>query len=161
MSEYEIGLYKIIGEMLREIRISENLTLDQIAEKIGVIPKTIQRYETGERKIKINTLIELSNILVFDYYEFMEEAKLRLVTSYTPNISKVKTFKRINAYKTRLEELYNNLNNDNKEKIIKIASSLYEVQKMEEPILEAAHAIHGASEEDIKHDDKIMDDENF
>lgn len=76
MSEYEIGLYRIIGEMMRDIRTSRGLTLEQIAEKLGVIPKTLQRYETGERKIKISTIIELSRILSFDYDTFMAEAKL-------------------------------------------------------------------------------------
>lgn len=79
MSEYEIGLYRIIGEMIREKRISHGLTLDQVANQLGVIPKTLQRYETGERKIKISTIMELSHILSFDYDTFMAEAKSRLV----------------------------------------------------------------------------------
>ena len=78
MSEYEIGLYRIIGEMIRDIRETKGLTLDQIAGELSVTPKTIQRYEKGERKIKISTIMELSNVLGFDYDMFMAEAKARL-----------------------------------------------------------------------------------
>lgn len=78
MSEYEIGLYRIIGEMIREKRISRGFTLEQVAEELGFITKTLQRYETGERKIKINTILELSKILGFNYDMFMAEAKSRL-----------------------------------------------------------------------------------
>lgn len=78
MSEYEISLYRIIGEMIRDIRTSKGITLEQVAEQLGVIPKTLQRYEKGERKIKINTIMELSRILSFDYDRFMAEAKSRL-----------------------------------------------------------------------------------
>lgn len=75
MSEYEIGLYRIIGEMIRKKRLLRGFTLEQVAEQLKVIPKTLQRYETGERKIKINTIMELAIILNFNYDSFMAEAK--------------------------------------------------------------------------------------
>ena len=77
MSEYEIGLYQIIGEMIREVRIMKELTLEQVANRLGFTSKTLQRYETGDRKIKISTIMELAEILGFDYDEFMSEAKQR------------------------------------------------------------------------------------
>lgn len=78
MSEYEVGLYRIIGEMIREIRNIRKMTLEEIADKLGVTPKTLQRYETGARKIKISTIMELAEIMNFNYDEFMAEAKRRL-----------------------------------------------------------------------------------
>lgn len=78
MSEYEIGLYRIIGEMIRKIRLSKGMSLEEVANKLDMTRKTLQRYETGERKIKISTIIKLSNILGFDYDLFMSEAKQRL-----------------------------------------------------------------------------------
>ena len=81
MNDYEINLYKIIGSMLREARIKSGLTLEQAGEKIGVIEKTIQRYETGERKISINKLMELTSLFGIDYTSFMSEAKKRLMES--------------------------------------------------------------------------------
>lgn len=81
MSEYEVELYRIIGSMLREIRTIKGLTLEEVADKIDVIPKTLQRYETGERKIKISTIMELADIMGFNHNEFMSEAKQRLVNA--------------------------------------------------------------------------------
>lgn len=78
MSEYELGLYRIIGEMIREIRTAKGMTLEEIAEKLNITRKTLQRYETGDRKIKIVTILELSHILAFDYDTFMSDAKLKL-----------------------------------------------------------------------------------
>lgn len=77
MSEYEIGLYKIIGEMIRGVRVARKFTLEEVAKKLEFTPKTLQRYETGERKIKLSTIVELSEILDFDYDDFMGEAKQR------------------------------------------------------------------------------------
>lgn len=81
MSDYETNLYKIIGSMLREARIKSGLTLEQAGEKIGVIAKTIQRYETGERKINLNKLMELTSLFGIEYTSFMAAAKKRLSES--------------------------------------------------------------------------------
>jgi transcriptional regulator with XRE-family HTH domain len=103
MSEYEVGLYKIIGEMLREIRAERDFTLDQIADKLEVTAKTVQRYEKGERKIKINTLIELSNILGFDYNKFMAEAKNKLANSSNSSESNISTIMNDPTYEEMID----------------------------------------------------------
>lgn len=69
--------------MIRNERINHQMTLEQVAEKLGLTPKTIQRYERGERKIKINTLIELTDLFHLDYNEFMSSAKAKLL-GYAP-----------------------------------------------------------------------------
>jgi len=71
-------LYNIIGEMLRERRIGKGMTLDQIADKLGVTPKTIQRYECGERKIQFDSLITITDVLGVDYGLIMRNAQVRL-----------------------------------------------------------------------------------
>mgnify|MGYP003369854456 CR=1 FL=1 len=78
MSDYEVNLYSILGSMLREARIKSGHTLEQAGEKIGVTAKTIQRYETGERKISLNKLIELTSLFGIEYTSFMAAAKRRL-----------------------------------------------------------------------------------
>lgn len=77
MSDYEKELYSIIGNMLRELRLEKNFTLEYVADKLGVAPKTLQRYERGERKIKVGTITELCAIYGVDYSEFMKRAKLK------------------------------------------------------------------------------------
>ena len=164
MSEYEIVLYRIIGEMIRDIRNSKNVTLDQIAEKIGVTPKTIQRYETADRKIKIETLKEIADYLKFDYDKFMEEATAKYVTIYNTDQNKFNRSSqstRLSLYASKIAEISSKLNKDNQNKLLEFATKLYELQNIEEPILNAAHERPGATEDDKSHDDDIMDDENF
>lgn len=77
MEEKITMIYLIIGKMLREIRLESGRTLEQVSAMMGLIPKSLQRYETGERKINIDTLIELTSVYGVDYYEFMKEAQKR------------------------------------------------------------------------------------
>ena len=79
MGERQEKLYKIIGSMLREARLDKGMTLEMAGEKLGVIAKTIQRYETGERKIGLNKLMELVSLYGLNYSSFMSNAKNRLL----------------------------------------------------------------------------------
>lgn len=70
-----------------------------------------------------------------------------------------------NIYINELLSYYNTLNSNGKKEAIKSVKLLTyapEFQKQDDHlILNAAHAIEGATEEEIKHDDDIMDDKNF
>lgn len=79
MSDRQEKLYKIIGSMLREARLDKGMTLESAGEQLGVIAKTVQRYETGERKIGINKIMELTSLYGVDYTTFMNTAKKRLL----------------------------------------------------------------------------------
>lgn len=81
MNNNEAKLYEIIGSMLRDARIRSGFTLEQAGEKIGVIAKTIQRYETGERKVSLDKLMELTALFGTDYTSFVAAAKRRLKES--------------------------------------------------------------------------------
>lgn len=85
MSEYEVELYCILGDMIRKERIARDITLEQLAEKLGVTTKTVQRYERGERKIKLNTLMQITDLFGLDYNEFMAQAKTKLVGGVPKN----------------------------------------------------------------------------
>ena len=78
MSEQEAKLYEIMGKMLKEARLKAGFTLEQAGEKIGVIAKTIQRYETGQRKISMDKFMELTSLFGVDYTSFISAAKRRL-----------------------------------------------------------------------------------
>lgn len=87
MSDYEKELYCIIGDMLRELRQKHDYTLEYVAEMLNVAPKTLQRYECGERKIKVGTITDLCEIYRVDYSEFMRSAKLKHLGDDLPNTS--------------------------------------------------------------------------
>ena len=45
-----------MNNKIKQIRLSKNLTQQQLAEKIGVMQKDISRWETGERNPKLDKL---------------------------------------------------------------------------------------------------------
>lgn len=89
MNESDLELYGIVGKMFREIRESKDLSLEAGAEYLNIAPKSLQRYERGERKIKIGTIKELCKFYKINYDEFIMEAKLRFGTNvYNSNVKK-------------------------------------------------------------------------
>lgn len=55
---------KIIGERIRSTRKARNLTLQDVADDIGVARSTIQRYETGFiRKVKLPVIEAIARSL--------------------------------------------------------------------------------------------------
>lgn len=63
--------------MLREIRESKGYSLELGAEHLAIAPKSLQRYECGERKIKIGTIKSLCDFYGIDYDSFIQKAKKR------------------------------------------------------------------------------------
>jgi transcriptional regulator with XRE-family HTH domain len=82
MEKYETELYKIIGDMLKAARRQKNMTLEQAGKKIDVTAQTINRYETGIRKIGVNKLMALAAIYGIDYAKFMDMAQYRLAQKH-------------------------------------------------------------------------------
>ena len=55
---------KEIGRRIYDLRIQRNLTLDEIASKVGVAKSTIQRYEKGNiTKIKLPVIESIAYVL--------------------------------------------------------------------------------------------------
>lgn len=54
---------KIFGKILRNFRIKNNLTQEQLSEKLGISLKYISRIENGNNGVKTQTLIKYMNIL--------------------------------------------------------------------------------------------------
>lgn len=57
-----------IGEILRLIRTSKELTIKQISEETGINPSTISRIETDRRHPSIETYFKLLDALGADIY---------------------------------------------------------------------------------------------
>lgn len=87
MNEQEIELYQVLGDMLRNERIKRDMTLEQLAGKLGVTAKTVQRYECGERKIKLSTLMQITDVYGLNSNELVSraQAKVGISTSETGN----------------------------------------------------------------------------
>ncbi len=66
---------QVIGGKLREIREREGISLNDIARKVGVSKRMIQKYESGESEVSVNKALRLYNIFghsVFDKINIFE-----------------------------------------------------------------------------------------
>ncbi|APM41325.1 hypothetical protein BS101_18390 [Clostridium kluyveri] len=63
-----------VGKNIKKYRKSKNLTQKQLAQKIGVIPVTITRYENNKREPNIDTLNEIAKALDVPVYELIGES---------------------------------------------------------------------------------------
>ncbi len=77
MSESELELYGIIGKMFRELRESKGYSSEFVAEHLSITPRSLQRYECGERKINMGAIKDLCRFYNLNYDEFIKEAKKR------------------------------------------------------------------------------------
>lgn len=77
---------------LQDLRISQNLTQKELAEKAGLKCKILQHYEIGYRNIdgaKLETLLKIANALNCQIYELLEDKNLRkLMKDYEESIFK-------------------------------------------------------------------------
>lgn len=149
----ELDMYVEVGRMLRELRTNSGNTLDDVALIIGVAPKTLQRYETGERKIRVDVLKRLLAYYNYSYDDFMQKAKLKYLGTSTELIP---------SESGRLLSYYKKLNDLGKKEAEKRLAELTQIPLYtSEQLLNAAHEIPGASEEDKAHDEEIMNSDDW
>lgn len=62
-SDVKYTIDSAIGKVFKSYRKKQNLTQDQIAEKLDISKKYISRLENGNSGVKLETLINYMNIL--------------------------------------------------------------------------------------------------
>ena len=65
-----------IGALLKELRKQNNMTQEQLGEKVGVTNKTVSRWETGKYMPPIECLKLLSDIYQISINEILTGEKL-------------------------------------------------------------------------------------
>lgn len=140
-----------IGNRIKYARNLRDATLDDIAKKVGVTKSTIQRYENG----KI-TSIKLPVV---------ESIAIALNVNPAWIVGKTDSMELPSQKFPKIVEYYELLNDMGKQEATKRVEELTHlpkyVKKETDNIINAAHAIDGASEDDKQLDEKIMDDKNF
>ena len=63
-----------IGNIITEQRIAKNLTQEQLAEKVDLSAVYIGQIERGERKMTIQTLVKLANVLETSIEELLSDS---------------------------------------------------------------------------------------
>ena len=61
----------VIGNVLRQTRLSAGYTLQALAERSGVTYQQIQKYETGANRLSVSRLVLLTNALGMTPAEFL------------------------------------------------------------------------------------------
>jgi len=64
--------YESIGNNLRRYREARNYSLQDLADRVGVTKKTIQRYETAEIKIDLDRLKQIADALNIVMFQLLE-----------------------------------------------------------------------------------------
>lgn len=160
MNDSELELYGIVGKMFREIRESKGLSLEISAAYLDIAPKSLQRYECGERKIKIGTIKKLCEYYKVNFDDFIKEAKIKFGGNIYTDISNKK------EEAPKIMQYYNQLNDIGKHEATKRVMELTEVPrylKEDTNYVNAAHANNYAyAPDDLKRQEEaIMDDDNF
>ncbi|MSP60274.1 MAG: XRE family transcriptional regulator [Myxococcales bacterium] len=52
-----------VGRRVAELRVARDLTQEQLAEKLGVSLKYLQRIEAGRENLTIESMVRLANVL--------------------------------------------------------------------------------------------------
>lgn len=133
MNELDAQFYQTVGKKIREIRIKKELTLAQLANKLGVTIKTVQRYETGDRKIDVSKLKKIADVLDISYEDFVLQIQKERFPDLVPMIKSEKeneqtkssriTYKDLplTEKEEQLLEYFRLLNNKGKDKVLESA----------------------------------------
>lgn len=67
--------YLVVGNNIKKYRSIRNFSLQDLAERVGLTKKTIQRYENGEIKIDMDRLYDISIALDVEMPQLIEGAE--------------------------------------------------------------------------------------
>lgn len=99
-----------IGRFLKENRLENNLTQEQLAERLGVSRRTVSRRETGSNLPDLDLLIELSDLYALDLRELLdgERKETTMQKELEETVRKVADYssERERRLKRRLHALY-------------------------------------------------------
>lgn len=79
-----------LGERIRNLRKSKNITQEELAKMIGVKRSVISKYENGSVNISTNNLLEISKALAIPIEVFLGNDQIAELINKYDNISSVK-----------------------------------------------------------------------
>jgi transcriptional regulator with XRE-family HTH domain len=80
--------FKEIGKRIAQYRKEQDLTQEQLAEKLGITQSVLAHYETGIRRIPLSTIPSLSQILFVSVEEILG-LPLKKKRGPSPKIQKI------------------------------------------------------------------------
>lgn len=153
-----------MGVRIKKLRLENNMTLEELGNKVGVGKSTVRKWENGMianmRRDKIAKLAEALNVSPA-YLMGWNESSAPLVVDYQKP-DQEGCYQRMSEYTARFLDFYNQLSSTNKEKVVSYTKGLLSTQQMEEDVL-AAHTRTDKSQtsEGVSHDLDIMNDDSL
>ncbi|WP_185843486.1 helix-turn-helix domain-containing protein [Pseudoalteromonas luteoviolacea] len=84
---------RIYGDELKALRLTAGLSVEQLAKKFGVTPKSVQNYENDVSKIPTEhflTLLQLSNLNLNPIFSHIRRLKAAIDYASVQRVSKRK-----------------------------------------------------------------------
>lgn len=155
-----------LGSRIKERREQLNLSRNELATKIGVTPSAIANYENEISSPKIELMYKLFNALECDANYLHQDDMNSLIYENTTTPEEfeqiIKKYRELDSHGkemvdfTLLKEWERSTAEVKKSNIVPMT-----LKEDTTYYVNAAHAIEGATEEEIQHDEDIMNDENF
>lgn len=101
--------YNALGTRIKNKRLEQNLTQEQLAEKVELSAVYIGQIERGERKMTIETLVKLANSLNSSIEELLKDS----------------TSSNINARLNELVNIAKELDTSDIDKVIDVIKAMY------------------------------------
>lgn len=101
--------YNALGARIKNKRLEQNLTQEQLAEKVELSAVYIGQIERGERKMTIETLVKLANSLNSSIEELLKDS----------------TSSNINARLNELVNIAKELDTSDIDKVIDVIKAMY------------------------------------
>lgn len=151
MSEQELSIkMQSIINRIKQRRIELHMSYQDLANKTGLSKSTLQRYETGTIKnMPLDKLEDLSKALNVKPSYLMGWSEK---PQEPPQFTKQET---AHIYK------YRSIDDKGKHTVDTVLEMEYNRCKKPYLLVNAAHAIEGASEEDKQHDDELMNNDDL
>lgn len=173
-------------EIIRESRINKRMSQKELAEKVGLTQQSIALLEHGKRNLSFDLFIDIIKALELSQDE-LKNIINAIILKTNPKIPEEQLLVTLNtdipvvitksenplpsakdSKELRLLSNYRILNDIGKKEAVKRVQELTEIKKYTEPDrqqkntteLNAAHELPNATDEDKKHDDNIMDDDD-
>ena len=79
MERKEKNIYDVaLGSILKEYRQQNKMSLQNVADKIGVTKQMIFHYENGRSALTVNQLIKICNVYGVDYVTVLKQTQIKI-----------------------------------------------------------------------------------
>ena len=89
----KLEIYSAIGSKIKEYRVKNNMTQEELAEKLNISVKYVSRIENGNGGVKLETLINAMNLLGLvpniAFFDLIKNDELKLQLFLSSKVSEL------------------------------------------------------------------------